>query len=495
MQNYETLRKSSIQKRLSFLFRDAVLYGAASSISQFVAVFKVPILTRFFSTAEYGITDVFAVFEGLCGCFIILGLDSAVARYFYDTENHEEKKQIVSQALMVQLLLGLCTTIVLLLSSFTITNHLLHLPGYSNVFSIVALCLPSMVMVQFSRNLLKWTFLRMQFIIVSVGSTVVVVLLTILFVCFFKTGVKGVFYAELIGMSIFAGIGLLFCRSYLTLPKNLKYLKPMVCYGFPYVIIAVAGALLPAMDRIIITRYLTLEFMGLYAVGFKLTMFLRLPVSAFQTAWSPLSYSIYKEADADLTYNKVFLYYTIMISLIAYVAIVCADQIIIVLASGRYLPGKTVVIPLVFGIIFESLGWIVGIGIDLSKKTQYSALSYLISLGVSILLMLLLVRPFGIQGVAYGVMIGNLIKAACYGIFSNHVYHLRFELKKPILIVATVFILLEILRNTSMPSTFFYFSITTLVFIGLCFFCWKYCVQIEDKAALIHKISLIKVMN
>jgi O-antigen/teichoic acid export membrane protein len=436
MEGYQQIRAASTGARLRFLARDSVLYGGASAVSRFLGVFTLPILTRLFSTAEYGAVDVIAVLGAVFASFVTMGLDSAVARYFYETDDPAVRRQVVSQALALQLVLSVATTVALLLLAKPLVAAALDAPEYVPAFRLVALSLPFVVVVQFARNLLKWVFARRPFLIVSLGSTAGVVALTLLLTVGLRLGVEGVFWAQLLGMAAFAVIGAVYCRRWIEAPRGAAWARPLLAFGWPYMLMALFAALIPSLDRVVITRWLSLEAMGLYAVAFKVAMLLQLPVAGFQMAWGPFAYAVYRESDARETYDRVVLSFTAVAALCAFTLTVLAVPLVTLLASPRYLPAAFLVLPLAFGLVVDALSWITGIGIDLSKRTSLGALSYLLGLAASAVAMVLLVGPFGLVGVAWGMFVGRLVMTVAKTALAYRVYPLRFHLGPPLLLLA-----------------------------------------------------------
>ncbi len=185
---YHSIRNGSIGQRLKFLLGDSVLYGGASAISKLLSLFTLPILTRVFSTAEYGAVDAIAVFGNLFIFFIAMGQDAAMVRFFYDTEDVVERKQIIAQALLIQFVLCLLVTLGLLLTANFLVERVIATPGYTMEFRVLVASFPFVIFTQVCRNLLRFTFARRQYLFLSLGSTVLIVALTLVLVWGFDLG-------------------------------------------------------------------------------------------------------------------------------------------------------------------------------------------------------------------------------------------------------------------------------------------------------------------
>ena len=435
-EGYRAIRAGTARQRMAFLLKDSVLYGGASAASRFLSIFTVPILTRVFSTAEYGVIDAIAVLGGVFASFATMGMDSAVARYFYETEDAAERREIVSQALLVQVVLALLATGVLLLQAERIVGGALAAPEYAGAFRLLAVALPFAVLVQFSRNLLKWVFARRQFLVVSLGSAAVVVALTVVLAAGVGMGVEGVFWAQIAGLGLFSALGLWYCRAWLTWPRSVRWVRPMLAFGWPYMLVGAFAGLVPSLDRVVTTRYLGLEAMGMYAVAYKVASLLLLPITGFQMAWGPFALALYREPDAAETYDRVVMGFTAAAALAAFSLAMLAGPLVRVFASERYLPAAALVLPLAFGLVIDALSWITGIGIELSKRTTLGVVSYFAGVGAGLGTMLLLVPSLGLAGVAWGMVAGRLALTVSRTLLAYRVWPVRFRLAAPALLLA-----------------------------------------------------------
>jgi O-antigen/teichoic acid export membrane protein len=104
-ENHKSPNNLTLRGRLGFLLQDSLLYGGASAISKSMALVTFPLLVRYFSAAEYGTLDFCLVLASVLCSLLVFGQDSAVARYFYDYEEMDQRRQMITQSLMFQLLI------------------------------------------------------------------------------------------------------------------------------------------------------------------------------------------------------------------------------------------------------------------------------------------------------------------------------------------------------------------------------------------------------
>lgn len=424
----------SQRRRIAFLLKDSVLYGGAAAVSKAFALITFPLLARHFTVADYGVLDYFITLALVAALALIFGQDSAVARYFYEYEDRKQRSQIISQSLVIQMITVAAVVPILWVLSEKLTGWLLGKPELGRLMRAMLLQLPFLVVITFCQNLLKWTFARTGFLLLSLGFTVCQAGTLFIAVAVLDFGVEGVLLASALTGAIFAGIGLFLVRSWLVPPQSLAYGKILLPYAAPFGVICVLSALSPTLERTLTVHLLGEHDLGLYAAGAKIAMLIGLLVNAFQTAWGPFSLAIYKQQDAGVTYNWIFKHFSILACAATFGLSLAAPLLITVLASSKFAGAVTVVFPLAMGLAIQATSWITEIGIALSKRSSLSLYGYGALVLATLGAISLLAPTFGLVGVAFGVMIGQAIKAVVASLCAQSAHPLPWQFAKVVLL-------------------------------------------------------------
>lgn len=431
-----------VMGRLKFLAKDSLLYGGAAAINQAFALVTFPLIARHFSVKEYGLIDYFSAVSGLLAILLIFGQDSAVARFFYEYKDERIRKQIVTQSLVVQLLL-LCVSLPILYF-ITYSRDLVRLvhiePRSDLLLRIIVMQIPFLVLINFSQNLLKWTFSRLRFLAISLGSVVVNVIFLLIAIFKFNASVQGFFIVRILTQAFFGLLGIFFVKDWLTFPRERRYFGEMFLFAFPVGIICVLNAFVPVMERSLVNSILGVETLGLFAAGTKIAMIAAIFAQAFQTAWGPFSLSLHKEPDAVRTYNLVLKGFTIFMCFLVLFLSLSARPVLTLLAGDRYSAAALIVFPLSLGVAVQAIGWISEIGIGLSKKTYFSLASYTLYFLATMGGVWFLGNLWGFFGVALGVLFGHACKSLLASWIAYRVYPLEWNFNTPLLIITATFI-------------------------------------------------------
>lgn len=426
----------STRGRLQFLIKDSMLYGGAAALNKAFALITFPLLARHFSVVDYGLIDFFTVLVSLLATFFIFGQDSAVARFFYEYKDNETRRQLISQSLVLQILFVMAVFPLIWLSAGTLASSLSDAPAAELLLKLILFQVPFLVLINFSQNLLKWTFSRSRFLIISLGSVVLNVSILLIAVLVFNIGVAGVFVVSL-AVQIFAGmLGVYFIRHWLIMPRNFGYLRELVPFAIPFGVIGCIATFTPALERSLTNSLLGSHELGLYAAGAKIAMLVSLVPQAFQTAWGPFSLAIYKEPDAVYTYNWVLKGFAMGVCIGVLLLSAIAQPVILLLVSERYAGAVIVVFPLAMGLAIQAISWITEIGIGISKKSYLNLYSYAIRLIVTSLAIFSMTKGLGLAGVALGVMVGYLATAIIASWLAQRSYPLPWEFRPVIGMIA-----------------------------------------------------------
>ena len=481
------LSRLTVSGRLKFLFNDSFLYGGAAALNKAFGLLTFPLVARHFSVQEYGVIDYFSIVATFLSILLIFGQDSAVARFFYEFKDEPTRKQIISQSLLIQLLMLLFVLPLLYWITYSdnIATIFLSESGTPQLLRLIVIQIPFSLLINFTQNLLKWTFSRKEFLIISIGSVIVNTLMLIVAIFFFQIDVYGVFVVRGLALGFFAMLGVFFIRHWLTIPHDCRYFRDLLFYALPLGLICVLGALVPVLERSLISSILGPQMLGLFAAGTKIAMLTMILTQAFQTAWGPFSLALHKEPEAIETYNLVLKGFALFICIMALLLSMFAYPALMILAGERYVAAAIIVFPLSLSLAIQAIGWISEIGIGLSKKTYYSLVSYTVYVLSTIGAVWFFGNQMGFLGVSLGVLLGHASKSIVASWISYRIYPLKWNFMGPLIIVfvtaigGMVSVLMAQLFGNLTGTFTFVFALLVLVI-----FSWFKALSIDERVRI-----------
>lgn len=412
---------------IAFLLKDSAIYGIANGLAKAVGLITLPLLASHLSVAAFGRVDYFFVVQSLLTVTLIMGFDSAMARFFYDTENLDARRQVIVQSLIAQLILA--TFGVSLLATFARNG----LPGMETnhesmaMYTVILAQAPLMILINCAVGVLKWTFRRTEFLIMTLGYTVVQALAWLFVLGILNAGPVGVLQASLATSVIFALGGLFMIRGWLAWPSDLARARAMLPFAWPVGVVCILAALSPAVERSLTNSLLGPDALGLYAAAAKIALIMMLLVNAFQTAWGPFSLSIFEHADAPEVFDRVLRGFAALSLAFALGIAAVAPFLLRWLAGPPYTAAAVVVLPLALATAVQAIGWILEIGITISKRSHLNLWAYLVYCVATASAILLLGPKYGLAGVAWAVLAGQLARTLISASFAQFAYPLRWR--------------------------------------------------------------------
>lgn len=416
--------------KLKLLVKDSALYGISGIISRMITIFLVPVYTRIFNPADYGVINLVNVTFFLIGLLCVCALDNAAARWFYDTQDQEEQKKTIASWFWFQLGVSVLMALVLLAGSPLFAKYLLHIP-YEKMRDFWLLACLTLLTNILPAIILNWYRLQRRpvaTVLFSLSQSICTIGLTILFVVFLKWHIMGVYAALFLSSSIFSIVALLQIYPWLLFRfLNKVRTREMLHFSFPMIPAALAFWLLNSTDAYFLLYYRNQTEVGLFSIGASLAAGVTLFTGAFQQAWGPFAFSIINEPDAKLTYANVFLAFGLISSVIILAMFLFSPELLMLLTTPQYYGAAWVAPILSINIVLIGFTYIAVIGASIAKNTTYYATGVIMAAIITVLLNILLIPVWGKEGSAIATVLAQLIVPVYLFYKSNKLYPIPFN--------------------------------------------------------------------
>ena len=422
--------KLGLGGRLSFLAKDSMIYGGARALMQALSFITFPIMVRHFDVAQYGIIDFYGVSGELLAIFLAFSLDQGIARFFYDREHVDHRRNVITQGLLLNSVLIVPTVIGIFLLSGHLTDFVPDSPDTEMLITLTIWCAPFQVVVAQALAICKWTFARKRYLVLTLGSSVLRLGLLLLLILEFEVGVVGIFWMNL-GISVVTAVtGVLFTFPWLRIPKQLNLIWKMASFTFPLWLITTMSSLGPFIERFITENLFGDTALGEYSAGAKVALLINLQLSAFMLAWDPIAYAIHRETNSSLTYSVVLKLFTLGAWTIALALGAFSPIILWVLAPPSYATGAIVTLPLAVGFTLMGIQRIINIGVTIKKRTYLRLPSFVAGIAIGFPAIYFLGREYGILGVALGAVVMKTIELLISIWINVKIYPIQWPVKQ-----------------------------------------------------------------
>lgn len=399
----------NLREAIGRLTSESLVYGLGQAGGRLVQLLLVPILTRAFTPAEYGVVELTALVFAVSSLFVVSGMDAALARFFYERPDREAKRVMATTAALHRVLAGTVLGGVLVLAAPFVAELLLGSPDYAKYVRIVGITLPFSGLFLFANEALRVTFQPWKYIALNTLEMVLVGALSVWFVVVRDYSVAGVLYARLFADAAAALCGFVLLRHSLAWRGAWSDLLEMLRYGAPLVPVALAYWTLSYADRQVLLHLGSLEAVGVYSVAAKLAAPVLFAVMAFQLAWGPRAFAEASDPGVGRLYAWVLALYAVAgVGLALGVSLFAPEILALVVPEayrGAAVPGGF----LAFAAVAHGAYYIAALGVNLEKKNGWLVLTTGVSAAVAVTLAVLWVGPYGANGVAAASLTGFTI--------------------------------------------------------------------------------------
>lgn len=419
------------------LWKDSIVYGIGYGVSRFLQIIILPIIAQALTLSEFGYYSNYVIFYTFAAGFFVLGLDSAVARFFYDSKDKNYHRKLFSTAF--HFILFVSTVCVVVVSFFRepMMNTLGIPMQYEDAIPYVLACIPVVAANNLFLSWFKWNRQKINFLVNSGGSVILLLvplLLTrqVTFVYIFQV----LFWGQLIVVCVSAFLA----REYIRLHFDRKLLSALLVYGFPWLLVFLFGVSRTYLDRIFLTRYLAGDEYGIYNFSVRISTLLSLVITAFDMSFGPLAFSIWNKEGAAAFFARLQGLYIFLISVLACAICIVSPLLIQLLGGEKYIGAEKVLPLLLFAAIPVSLVNFSNLGTVYAKKSFLSTLSLFLGFVVVLALNFSVTHIYLQYGAAASSLVGHIVIVIAGYYFSRKYYQIPFRFGRDAMIFILFFI-------------------------------------------------------
>jgi len=396
----------------------------------------------------------------------------AVFRFYCTAGSEDERKNIISSALVLSLLLNIIGSVVVISLSGPLAMAIFSDISYKNYISLFAITLflgplKEIPMIYIRAQQKPWLFL-----ISSMAKLVLQLSLNVYLVVFLEMKVEGVIYSAVI-QGIIMGILL---TGY-TIPRTGLKATKAVCkslfsFSLPLKLAALGSFYMTFGDRYILNIYTDLTNVGIYSLGYKFGfVLLLLTWDPFENMWDYEKYNIHKKPDAKHIYQTVFIYISTILILVGLCISIFTRDLLRIMADPSFIEAYKIVPIIIIAYIIQAWTKYCDMGILLEQKTMQIAYGEMLGVAVITLAYFTLIPTYGIYGAAWSTVAGFGTRFYWINLKSSRLYNMELPWAKVSLVglVASLIYFLSMLSPDGIIPSIFFRCILIIVFIAILF--------------------------
>jgi O-antigen/teichoic acid export membrane protein len=406
-------------------------YGLGRILPQAISFLLIPLYTVYLSPKDYGVVELATV---LCSFLVImmrLGVPGAVTRFYYDHREGAGLRDYVTTTARFMTASSLTMGVLTIVATWYFGRILVPgLPFYPFVIlAVIGALVTSNSDLQ--RRLIEAREQSAYSARLSLTFSVADIILTLVLVIVFHLGVLGVVLSQVIVDAFF----FFQARHYLKPDLQGRFrgdmLRPSLVYAAGILPSHFMGTFSPLVARSVLAGVNSIAAVGILAIASRFTLPLFMLLTAFNSAYLPVYFSVRKEGTPEslerlaATARNVW---SLAVAAALVVALLGPPTILLV-TNERFHSAAPLLPILTIGFLAQTLYTLLGTEIFYSKKTWLVPVVSAGSIVTTLVVTIFTARRFGAYGVAWATSAG-LIASALLGIcFSVRLVRLPLDWK------------------------------------------------------------------
>jgi O-antigen/teichoic acid export membrane protein len=401
------------------------IYGLSSIVGRFLNYLMVPIYTRVFDRAEYGVVSELYAYVSFLMILYTYGMETA---FFNFSQKEEDKNKVYSSGMFSIIISSVLISAIFILFSHPIAS-LIKYPQHAEYITWFALVLAfdAMTALPFARlrqlnKASTFALIKIANIFLNIGFNVF-----FLIICPKYANEHSGFLAQ-ISHSVYSakvGVGYVFISNLLAsfitlllllpgmcnikLKPDYPLLKRMLIYSAPLLIAGFAGMINETLDRAIY-KYIApnpataLSELGVYSACYKLSIIMTLFIQTFRYAAEPFFFSQHKNENRKGVYALVMKYFVITCAFI-FVGVMLYLNIIKYFIGEEFRAGLAVVPILLLANMCLGIFYNLSMWYKLTGQTRFGAYFAIFGGALTVVLLFVMIPRWGYMGAAWATLI------------------------------------------------------------------------------------------
>ena len=396
-------KQKSVQNKNKDLLKNLGILTVCNFASKILVFLMVPLYTNVLTTAEYGVYDLVITTVSVIFPILSLNIIDAVMRYLMD-DNYD--KSIVSTTGVALCLISFFLGGVLLavLGNLEIANGIKGLELFILAYYISYIA--NQYMVQFAKGLDKVFDMG----IAGVLGTFVMIVTNVLFLIVLSFGLKGFFIANILCQFIPAIFLIIRLKvwKYIVIKKiHVDLLKEMLAYSIPLIVTVVGWWVNSGSDRYVVTFFCGAASTGILSVAYKIPSIMNTLQGIFVQVWQISAIKEYGNEDTAVFYGHTFGMVNFLMCLACSVLILLTKPIAHMLYAKEFFQAWLFVPFLLVSTVFNSASGLLGPILSAQRNSKAMMWSGLIGAVVNIVLNIIFVYLWGVQGATIATAISS----------------------------------------------------------------------------------------
>ncbi len=393
------------------VFRHALIFGLGPVLQKAASLVLLPLYTHHLSPADYGEIELLTLLTGLF--VVIFGLEyrQGYIRALNQNGDSGEDGRVISVSVALFAVLSivgsLCFVVILPFYCDVMLGYRIGVDyGAVLVAGLFADILNFLLVATAQARLWSGRMVSLSLTQFVFGTSLSVYLIVAL-----DSGPVGLFAGNTIGSLLMTVVLLYLLRSDLDKPRRMREtVAPLLVYSYPLLIGAVVYFVLRQVDRVVISKFLSLDELGMYSMGWKLAgLLLTFMFLPFVRSFDVWRFRFYEEGGRTDDVARIFRIFMAGIAVVALALATYGADLFILLADERFENAAALLPILNAAVMVQCCYSVTSSAFYVSGETMMWLRILASGVVVQIVGSIVLVQAIGLYGAAVSMLGANLV--------------------------------------------------------------------------------------
>lgn len=410
------------ERLLKNLFKDASIYGLGTILVRASGILLIPFYWKWLTPEDFGVFAIFQVVVQFISIVMDWGLSGAIQRSIHEW-SQEEAPKYIGAAFLFQFLLNLALMVLFIIFAEIICDTLFNTDNFYFYFKIAIFNSFLSTFTNIPQSIYRSLGMVKKYTSLSVLQFLTTTFLSIFYLVYLKMELKGYIYAQVLSNLIFAIVYLpdLLKRMKLTLNKH--YFKDLLSFALPTVPAGMLDGVGGVFDRFFLDHYVSVGVLGIYSLSKQVAGVYNLFLVSLKSAWLPMIYRVVStREDGDKVLGRITVQYVYVIAVLGIFISSTVKDVIYLMKMPKYYSVADYAPLIVLAFFFQGVGHVTGRGLDLTKRTNYYWIMYVVGITSGIYAILKLAPFYGVWGAGIAFLISIIAREIVQFVLSYYFY-------------------------------------------------------------------------
>jgi O-antigen/teichoic acid export membrane protein len=361
-------------------------------------------------------------------------LTNSVARYYFNEGQTGDpgtaaayRKSLVTTAFVTTACISSLLGMVCYGSADFVSWHAFGTSTYGPLLRIVGVTLLFRGLTTAPIVYLRMTGRAVAYGVLSVLQVALFLSFTLLFVLVLDWGMPGILYSQLLATAIWAAAAVGAIAPDLSVRPRISVAKDLLKFGLPLLPALPLMWVVDVSDRYLVERYVSIQEVGLYSLGYRFGQIMVFFVTAMTLAWPPLSYRILGEVNAEAIYSRITSLYLAGAGLTWLTVSLFSHELVALLSAEEFHAAAIYIPPVAFGYLLYGLYVFSVTGLGVAKKSGPISWVTLFAAVVNVGLNVWLIPRHGALVAAYTTIVAYAILTGGCLVVSQRFYRIPYR--------------------------------------------------------------------